>query len=124
MKSTATFVLSSPFFARDGSNPTHTRRGTPLAYVGTGSAQLTDTRGRGRGIYLVEMNPATGGLTERDLFANDTNPTWLALDASGTHLYCVDNIRRFQGRDSGAVSVYSIDRSLLRSSDAAQYGQF
>jgi 6-phosphogluconolactonase len=111
VKSTASFVLSSPFFAREGSNASRTGGGTHLAYVGTGSAQLTDTRGRGRGIYLVEMNPATGALTERDLFANDTSPTWLALDASGTHLYCVDNIRRFQGRDSGAASAYSIDRS-------------
>ena len=34
------------------------------------------------GIYLFQMDPATGALTQRELFPNDSNPSWIALDRS------------------------------------------
>ena len=33
--------------------------------------------GRGKGIYLLEMNPDTGALTERAVFPNPDNPSCL-----------------------------------------------
>jgi 6-phosphogluconolactonase len=82
-----------------------------LAYVGTYSAPLgaEGNAGRGRGIYLFEMDPANGALSEREVFENDANPGCLALDPSRTHLYSADEI--YQGGRAGSVSAYSIDRS-------------
>ncbi|MGH9448233.1 MAG: lactonase family protein, partial [Terriglobia bacterium] len=93
--------------------PRATRSGAILAYVGTYSAHegAEGAPGRGEGIYLLEMNPATGALSRREVIANHSNPSWLAIDPSGTHLYAGDEIMTFEGANSGAVSAYSIDRS-------------
>ena len=65
--------------------------------------------GRGQGIYLFEMDSATGALTQRSVLANPRNPSWLALNPAKTHLYSGDEIQKFQGKASGAVSSYAID---------------
>ena len=82
-----------------------------LAYVGTySSAQGPEgARGRGRGIYLFEMNPATGALGQRELFPHEGNPSWLAFDPTRTHLYSANEASGFQGASSGSVSAYAID---------------
>ncbi len=84
-----------------------------LAYVGTYSSPQgpEGSKGRGEGIYLFEQNPATGVLTERRVFADNSNPSWLALDPSRTHLYAGNEATEFQGRKSGSVSAFAIDRS-------------
>ncbi len=84
-----------------------------LAYVGTYSSPEgpEGSKGNGQGIYLVEMDPATGSLTQRDVFKNDSNPSWLALDHSGTHLYSANETSNYQGTKSGSVSAYSVNRA-------------
>ena len=84
-----------------------------LAYVGTYSSPQgpEGSRGNGQGIYLFEMNPATGALSPREVFLNDANPSWLAFDPSRTHLYAANETATFQGARSGSVSAYSIDRA-------------
>ena len=72
---------------------------------------LRGARSNGGGIYLFQMNPATGALSPRKLFADDSNPSWLAFDSSRTHLYATNEISTFQGTHSGSVSAFSIDRS-------------
>jgi 6-phosphogluconolactonase (cycloisomerase 2 family) len=57
------------------------------------------------------MDPATGALTQRELFPNDSNPSWLALSRDGTHLYSGNEISNYQGAKSGSVSAYSVNRS-------------
>jgi 6-phosphogluconolactonase (cycloisomerase 2 family) len=57
------------------------------------------------------MNPATGALSARKLFADDSNPSWLAFDSSRTHLYAANETNTFQGANSGSISAFSIDRS-------------
>ena len=81
-----------------------------LLYVGTYSSPEgpEGSTGRGEGIYLFEMNPATGALKHRELFRNGSNPSWLALDASRTHLYAANETK------SGSVSSYAVDRSTGR----------
>jgi 6-phosphogluconolactonase len=90
--------------------------GPRLAYVGTFSSPQgpEGARGRGQGIYLFEMNPATGALTQRELFAREDNPAWLAFDPSRTHLYSANEITNYQGATSGSVSAYEIDRASGR----------
>ena len=83
-----------------------------LAYAGTYTAQVgaEGAPGRGKGIYLLEMNPVTGALVERAVFANAANPSCLALNGSGTRLYSVNETSTYEGSNSGSVSSYEIER--------------
>ena len=89
-------------------------RGAPgparRAYVATYSSPQgpEGSQGRGKGIYLFEMDPATGGLNQRELFPNDSNPSWLAFNPSRTHLYSANET------SSGSVSAYRIDTASGR----------
>jgi 6-phosphogluconolactonase len=87
-------------------------RSSILAYVGTYSSPQgpEGSKGNGQGIYLFEMNPSTGVLTQRELTSNDTNPAWLAFNPSRTHVYSANETSNFQGASAGSVSSYSIDR--------------
>jgi 6-phosphogluconolactonase (cycloisomerase 2 family) len=87
--------------------------GPLLAYVGSYSSPQgpEGSQGRGQGIYLFEMDPAGGALVRREVFANDANPSWLALNPARTHLYAANETATYQGTNSGSVSAYSINRS-------------
>jgi len=84
-----------------------------LAYVGTYSSPQgpEGSRGNGQGIYLFEMNPATGALVQRAVFPSNANPSWLAFDPSRTHLYAANETATSPGSASGSVSAYAIDRT-------------
>jgi len=84
-----------------------------FTYVGTYSSPQgpEGAVGRGQGIYLFEMDTATGALEQRELFPNDANPAWLSFDPSRTHLYSANEISNYEGASSGSVSAYSIDRA-------------
>lgn len=83
-----------------------------LLYIGTYSSPEgpEGSRGRGQGIYLFQMNPATGALKQLALFPNGSNPSCLALNPAGTHLYSANETSTYQGKTSGSVSAYSIHR--------------
>ncbi len=87
--------------------------GPILAYVGAYSSLQgpEGSKGNGEGIYLFQMNTSTGALSQHELFADDSNPAWLAFDPSRTHLYSANETATFQGTNSGSVSAFSIDRS-------------
>ena len=84
-----------------------------LLYVGTYSSPEgpEGSHGNGEGIYLFQMDPATGSLTQRAVFKSDVNPSWIALDRSGTHLYSANEVSNYQGTKSGSVSAYSVNRA-------------
>ncbi|MFN7998279.1 MAG: lactonase family protein [Bryobacteraceae bacterium] len=85
-----------------------------LAYVGTYSSPQgpEGSKGRGKGIYIFQVNPATGALTPREVCENAMNPSWLAFDASKTHLYSGNETPTYEGKPSGSVSAYSVDRAI------------
>ncbi|MBV8807548.1 MAG: lactonase family protein [Acidobacteriaceae bacterium] len=89
-------------------------QGSPLAlaYIGTYSSPQgpEGSAGHGRGIYLYEMNPQTGELGQRELFATDANPSWLALNPDKTRLYSANEITNFDG-SSGSVTAWSVHQS-------------
>ncbi|HEX5413343.1 MAG TPA: lactonase family protein [Terriglobia bacterium] len=90
------------------------RSGKPrLLCVGTYSSPAgpEGSPGRGQGVYLFEMDPSSGALTQRELVQNPRNPSWLALSPDKKHLYSGDEIHNYQGKRSGAVSSYSVDAS-------------
>ncbi len=82
-----------------------------LAYVGTYSSRegAEGAAGRGKGIYLLEMNPATGALVERAVFENGSNPSCLAINRAGTRLYSANETQAYEGANSGSVSAYEIE---------------
>jgi 6-phosphogluconolactonase (cycloisomerase 2 family) len=84
-----------------------------LAYVGTYSNPQgpEGSKGNGQGIYLFQMDRATGAFAQSEVFASGVNPSWLAFDPSRTHLYAANEISNFEGTSSGSVSAFSIDRS-------------
>jgi hypothetical protein len=86
---------------------------SPLVYVGTYSSPQgpEGSKGYGEGIYLFEMDPATGRLSRREVFRSTANPSWLAFDAARTHLYAANETATYQGTDSGSVTAYGIERS-------------
>ncbi|HEY2018897.1 MAG TPA: beta-propeller fold lactonase family protein, partial [Bryobacteraceae bacterium] len=84
-----------------------------VAYVGTYSSPEgpEGSKGNGKGIYLFDVEPSTGKLTQREAIPNGANPSCLALDPAKTHLYSANETSTFEGASSGSVSAYAVDRS-------------
>jgi 6-phosphogluconolactonase len=116
MGGAAALSMAGLAFARARRNQAGAANGPILAYVGTYSSPEgpEGSHGNGQGIYLFEMNPSTGALSQREVFPNGSNPSWLAFDPSRTHLYAANETKTFEGANSGSVSAYSIDRSSGR----------
>ena len=77
----------------------------------------TYTRGESKGIYRSTMDLETGALSEPELVAEVTSPSFLAIHPNGKSLYAVSEMGEFEGKKEGAVSAYAIgekgDLSLL-----------
>lgn len=73
-------------------------------YIGTYSS------GGSRGIYVAELDLATGKLGETRLAAESENPSFLELHPSGKFLYAVNEVSSFQGqRGQGSISAFTRD---------------
>ena len=80
-----------------------------LAYVGTDTSPVDGTA-NGKGIYLFEMDRATGELSRIKLAARSVNPSWLTLHPSGKYLYVGNEVSDVDGKN-GSVSAFVIDRT-------------
>jgi 6-phosphogluconolactonase len=93
--------------------PTGYPRGAAAAAAGAAPAAIYAYVGtytpNGGGIYLFRLDPASGGLTQLQVFDDIRNPTWLAVNPARTRLYAVSEIDNYQGLRSGAVVSYAID---------------
>src|ERR1700746_3104424 len=78
LKRVAALALTRSVVAKAGENRVNLENGSVLAYVGTYSSPLgpEGTKGNGQGIHLFQMNPATGVLSQRQVFPSDSNPAW------------------------------------------------
>ncbi|HEV2491823.1 MAG TPA: lactonase family protein [Terriglobia bacterium] len=112
----ATGAAMGPSLARVQRNRADSRKESILAYVGTYSSPQgpEGSTGYGQGIYLFQVNLTSGALSQREVFRSGSNPAWLAFDPSRTHLYSANETATYQGKDSGSVSAYLIDRSSGR----------
>ena len=99
--------------ARDGQSSSPSALSYTLMWVGTYSSPQgpEGSQGRGQGICVFEMNPATGALTQREIIPNNANPSCLALAPSGGFLYSANEVFNFAGGNSGSVSAYAVDRT-------------
>jgi 6-phosphogluconolactonase len=68
----------------------------------------TPKDGASRGIYAVQLDPATGALSEPVLAAEAANPGFLVLHPNGRVLYALGEITA-DGKSGGAVSAYALD---------------
>src|SRR5687767_3873128 len=80
----------------------------------TGPAKLwvfvgTYTNAKSKGIYRAELEMATGKLSDVQLAAETTSPSFLAIHPNGTFLYAVGETGNFK-KNSGAVSAFALDR--------------
>ena len=112
LHSTAVAVLSSHLSASAAGTPKKI-----IAYVGTYTSPLKNMRptqvdlppGNGRGIHILEMNPASGALTQRAVVEMGSSPSCLALHPARTHLYSGNETERIGDDESGSVSAFKID---------------
>jgi 6-phosphogluconolactonase len=72
-------------------------------YVGT------YTNAKSKGIYLFELDLASGQMTAKGLAGEAINPSFLAIHPSRKFLYAVGEMANFEGKRSGAVSAFAID---------------
>jgi 6-phosphogluconolactonase len=77
-----------------------------LVYIGTYTRS-----GKSKGIYVYRFNPSNGKLTYVDATSGISNPSFVALHPNGRYLYSVSEIADHEGRRTGSVYAYSIDRS-------------
>lgn len=75
-----------------------------LVYFGTYTSNT-----KSRGIYVSELNSATGVLSSPQLAAEAENPSFLAPHPSRDVLYAVNEVGEFQGRKTGSVSAFTRD---------------
>ena len=89
-----------------GAAETSTR--SSLAFVGT------YTGAKSQGIYAFRFDPATGNIEPLGLAAATENPSFLAIHPNGRFLYAVNEIGNFQGKPTGSVTAFGIDRATGR----------
>ncbi len=85
-----------------------------LIYVGTysepilfGTGQVLE--GKGKGIHAFRFDPERGALEPLDITQGVRNPSYIAFDPARRFLYCVNELKEFEGKASGAVSAFRID---------------
>ena len=76
-----------------------------LLYVGT----YTEG-GRRDGIHLIRMDNRSGKLTPVASVDGGENPSFLAIHPNGRVLYAVNEVDKYNGKASGAVSAFGIAR--------------
>lgn len=87
--------------------PTHAE---PTLYIGT----YTDPAGS-KGIYRVGLNPETGALSQPQLVAETTAPSYLVLHPNGKFLYAVNEY------SNGEASAFAIEKDGLRKLNTVQF---
>ena len=71
----------------------------------------TYTGEKSQGIYRARLDLAAGTVSEPELAATVTSPSFLALDPARRHLYAANEMGKFGDKPTGAVSAFAIDRA-------------
>lgn len=101
-----TFTIAAMFLTSIEPGVTSAQDTAPASYrVYLG----TYTGGDSEGIYLSELDMATGKLSAPQLAAESVNPSFLAIHPTKPLIYAVGEISDFQGKKSGGVSAFAVD---------------
>ncbi|HXY50449.1 MAG TPA: lactonase family protein [Terriglobales bacterium] len=79
-----------------------------LLYVGTYTTKES------RGIYAYRYDAGSGATIPLGLAAESENPSFLAIHPNRRFLYAVNELERYRGQSSGAVSAFAIDSATGR----------
>jgi 6-phosphogluconolactonase len=98
------------------------RRGFSLAEKSGGRLLLvgTQTAATSKGIYAYSFDAAAGELKELGLAAEADNPTFLTLSPNGRTVLVANELDTYEGKSSGAVSTYALDRTNARLSKISE----
>jgi 6-phosphogluconolactonase len=96
---------ASLLVARQTKGQTDKKAKEMLLYIGT----YTST-GKSQGIYVHKFNAETGVLTPLHTVKDVLEPSYLTIDKSGKYLYAANELLEYEGKKSGAVSAFAIDR--------------
>jgi len=102
----AVAVVSVTAFGQGGRSSSSS--GGLLVYLGTYTGE------KSKGVYVSRLDLATGALSRPELAAETASPSFLAVHPSQNFLYAINEIGEFQGKASGSVSAFAIDRSTGR----------
>src|SRR4030081_954339 len=80
--------------------------GKYFVYVGT----YTEEGSKSKGIYAYRFDPAAKEITAIGLVAETINPSFVALHPNRRFLYAVNEVGKYKGQSSGAISAFAIDR--------------
>ncbi|HEX4635196.1 MAG TPA: lactonase family protein [Rhizomicrobium sp.] len=81
------------------------------AYIGTYTKDPAAPRpsGNGEGIYLADIDEATGAPSHLRLMVKALSPSWITLSADHKFLYAVNEIASYGPNKSGSVTAYSVN---------------
>lgn len=102
-------VLSKSALVLAQSTAATLKRERTFAYIGTYTSAV-DGGANGRGIYLCEVDAATGKLSLPKLAAETHNPSWITIHPSKKYLYAINEVADYHGAN-GSVSAFSIDHA-------------
>jgi 6-phosphogluconolactonase len=80
-----------------------------VVYIGTYTRRESFVDGKGEGIYVYAMHPASGALSYRSTVPGAVNPSLLAIARQRNCLYVVNEITGDYGGQHGTLSAYAID---------------
>ncbi|HMH64474.1 MAG TPA: beta-propeller fold lactonase family protein, partial [Rhizomicrobium sp.] len=80
------------------------------AYIGTYTQEPT-ARGNnhGEGIYLMDINDATGAVSNPRVVAKMKSPSWIAFSPDHRFLYANAEILDYGAEKTGSVSAFAVD---------------
>lgn len=105
LKTTGLTALSLALHKQTFGTPTPDEDELTL-YIGT----YTSGSQPGEGIYIYRMNEKTAELSHFKTITGVADPSFLALDSKRRHLYAVNEVEQFEGKPSGSVSAFTIDK--------------
>lgn len=76
-----------------------------LMFVGTYTGKGSD------GIYSYRFDPSTGKVDAVGLAAKTVNPSFLAVEPGGNFLYSVNELDKLDGKPTGGVSAFQLNRA-------------
>jgi 6-phosphogluconolactonase len=101
----ALLLLAAGAVAREKADPKEDAPAKYWVFVGT----YTGPKTKSKGIYRLEMDAATGALSEAEVAAETPNPSFLAIHPTQQYLYAVGESGDFGFKKAGAVSSFSLD---------------
>jgi 6-phosphogluconolactonase len=109
LKSSAALAVAQSALAAVRKPASVSKAGNLLAYVGTYTSAV-DGGANGEGIFLLEMNPTNGELSQPTLAAKTRNPSWISIHPSRKYLYAINEITDYEGKN-GSVSAFELDET-------------